>query len=78
MWRFVTERDLGHSVANRDPVSERIMTAAPVTLSLIFGGMVVWMLVAIPLGILSALRPRSKPRPISCSATSASPSGRTT
>jgi peptide/nickel transport system permease protein len=59
VWRFVTERDLGHSVANRQPVTDRIMTAAPVTLSLIFGGMIVWMLIAIPLGILSGLRPRS-------------------
>jgi peptide/nickel transport system permease protein len=59
VWTFVTERDLGNSVANREPVSERIMTAAPVTLSLIFGGMVVWMLIAIPLGIISGLHPRS-------------------
>ena len=59
VWRFVTERDLGHSVANREPVSDRVMTAAPVTLSLIFGGMVVWLLIALPLGILSGLRPRS-------------------
>jgi peptide/nickel transport system permease protein len=59
VWRFVTERDLGHSVANRQPVTDRIMTAAPVTLSLIFGGMILWMLIAIPLGILSGLRPRS-------------------
>ena len=59
VWRFVTERDLGHSVANRDPVTDRIATAAPVTLSLIFGGMVFWLLIAIPLGVLSGLRPRS-------------------
>jgi peptide/nickel transport system permease protein len=59
VWRFVSDRDLGHSVANREPVTDRVLTAAPVTLSLIFGGMVVWMLIAIPLGILSALRPRS-------------------
>jgi peptide/nickel transport system permease protein len=59
VWRFVTERDLGHSLANRDPVTDRIATAAPVTLSLIFGGMVMWLLIAIPLGILSGLRPRS-------------------
>lgn len=59
VWRFVTERDLGNSVANREPVTERVMRAAPVTLSLIFGGMILWLLIAIPLGILSALRPRS-------------------
>jgi len=40
-------------------VTKKIMTAAPVTLSLIIGGMIAWMFIAIPLGILSALRPRS-------------------
>ena len=33
--------------------------AAPVTASLVFGGAILWMLIAIPIGILSALRPRS-------------------
>jgi peptide/nickel transport system permease protein len=36
-----------------------VLNAAPVTASLVFGGAVVWMLIALPLGILSALRPRS-------------------
>ena len=33
--------------------------AAPVTASLVLGGALMWMLIALPLGILSALRPRS-------------------
>jgi peptide/nickel transport system permease protein len=33
--------------------------AAPVTLSLVLGGAIVWMLIAIPVGVLSAVRPRS-------------------
>ena len=33
--------------------------AAPVTASLVFGGAIVWMLIALPIGVLSALRPRS-------------------
>ena len=33
--------------------------AAPVTASLVLGGAIFWLLLAIPLGILSALRPRS-------------------
>ena len=33
--------------------------AAPVTSSLVFGGAIVWLLIAFPIGILSALRPRS-------------------
>jgi peptide/nickel transport system permease protein len=36
-----------------------VKDAAPVTASLVFGGAIVWMLIAIPIGILSALRPRS-------------------
>jgi peptide/nickel transport system permease protein len=36
-----------------------IFNAAPVTLSLLLGGVVFWLLMAIPIGILSALRPRS-------------------
>ena len=35
------------------------MNAAPVTASLVLGGAVLWMLIALPIGILSALRPNS-------------------
>jgi peptide/nickel transport system permease protein len=51
--------DLGRSFANRQDVTEIVLNAAPVTASLVFGGVVVWMMIAIPIGILSALRPRS-------------------
>ena len=34
-----------------------VADAAPVTASLVFGGVILWMLVAVPLGILSALTP---------------------
>ena len=50
---------LGHSYATRQPVNEIIKEAAPITASLVFGGAILWMLVAVPIGILSALRPRS-------------------
>ena len=59
VWGIVHEGSLGESVANRRPVSETIMTAVPVTLSLVLGGAVVWLLIAVPLGVLSGLRPRS-------------------
>jgi peptide/nickel transport system permease protein len=59
VWGVVSGGDLGRSFVNRRPVSERVMTAAPVTASLIIGGAVVWLLIAIPLGVLSGLRPRS-------------------
>jgi peptide/nickel transport system permease protein len=50
---------LGRSYATRRPVTEIIKDAAPVTASLVFGGAILWMLIAVPIGILSALRPRS-------------------
>jgi peptide/nickel transport system permease protein len=53
------EPNLGHSFVNRQPVTSIIGAAAPVTASLVFGGMILWMLIALPVGILSALRPRS-------------------
>lgn len=59
VWGIASNGDLGISFVNRRPVSELILDAAPVTASLILGGAVVWMLIAIPLGILSGLRPRS-------------------
>src|SRR4051794_5638372 len=50
---------LGRSFSNRQTVNSVVVNAAPVTASLVFGGAVLWMLVALPVGILSALRPRS-------------------
>ncbi len=50
---------LGTSFVNRRQVNTMVGEAAPVTASLVFGGAVLWMLLAIPIGILSALRPRS-------------------
>jgi peptide/nickel transport system permease protein len=59
LWRMVAHFDLGRSFANRQDVTEIVLDAAPTTASLVFGGVVVWMLIAVPIGILSALRPRS-------------------
>lgn len=50
---------LGTSFATRQDVNDVVGAAAPVTASLVFGGAVFWMLLALPVGILSALRPRS-------------------
>lgn len=50
---------LGRSFSNRISVNYVVVHAAPVTASLVFGGAVLWMLIALPVGILSALRPRS-------------------
>jgi peptide/nickel transport system permease protein len=57
--RLVTEGSLGHSFLNRRAVNEEIYNAAPVTASLVFGAMLIVLAVSIPIGILSALRPRS-------------------
>jgi peptide/nickel transport system permease protein len=59
VWRLVYHHDLGHSYYNRESVNHIIADAAPVTASLVIGGAFFWMLIAIPIGILSALRPRS-------------------
>ena len=57
--RLVVEGSLGQSFITRQSVNEEIFRAAPITASLVFGGMILVLLVAIPLGIFSALRPRS-------------------
>jgi peptide/nickel transport system permease protein len=41
-------------------VNTSVLSAAPVTASLVFGGAILWMLIAIPVGVFSALHPRSK------------------
>jgi peptide/nickel transport system permease protein len=57
--RLVVHQSLGHSFTNRQDVTKQVLQAAPVTASLVFGGAVLWLLISIPVGILSALRPRS-------------------
>jgi peptide/nickel transport system permease protein len=57
--RIVTGQSLGRSTTSREDVNTMLKRAAPITASLILGGVVFWMLVAIPIGLLSALRPRS-------------------
>src|SRR5215831_8026123 len=56
---LVINQDLGHSYTNRRSVNAMVGEAAPVTASLVFGGAILWMILAVPIGILSALRPRS-------------------
>ena len=51
--------NLGHSFVDRQKVTTIIKDAAPVTAWLVLGGVFFWLLIAIPVGILSALRPRS-------------------
>src|SRR5262245_14933831 len=62
-WHFLDQLvfhfSLGRSYYNRESVNQLVGDAAPVTASLVFGGAIVWMLIALPIGVLSALRPRS-------------------
>ena len=53
------EGEIGRSLSNRRPVSEILIQRAPVTVSLVIGGMVLMLSIAAPIGLLSALRPRS-------------------
>jgi peptide/nickel transport system permease protein len=59
VWRFLRHGDLGRSYGTREKVTTRLIQATPVTLSLVAGGLLVWLLIAIPLGMLAAIRPRS-------------------
>ena len=59
MKQLVFEQSLGRSFVNREDVNDIIIRAAPVTASLVFGGAILWLLMSIPIGVYSALRPRS-------------------
>src|SRR5437867_2726022 len=57
--RLVIHHSLGTSYANGQSINQRIGQAAPVTASLVFGGVVLWMMIGLMVGIYSALKPRS-------------------
>ncbi len=51
--------DLGYSYYNTESVRGEIFSRLPATISLTVGGFLVWMLIGLPVGIVSAIRPRS-------------------
>jgi peptide/nickel transport system permease protein len=58
--KIATAGSLGESwVLRGQEVNELLVRAAPVTLSLVLGGAILWLLIAVPTGVLAALRPRS-------------------
>jgi peptide/nickel transport system permease protein len=59
VWNMIRHQSLGYSFANGASVRWIIAQDAPVTASLVFGGAIFWLSLSIPIGILSALRPRS-------------------
>ena len=59
LWNLVGHQSLGESFLNRQSVNYLVSQDAPVTASLVFGGAVFWLALSIPIGVLSALKPRS-------------------
>jgi peptide/nickel transport system permease protein len=59
VWNLIRHGSLGYSFRNGTSVRWIVGQDAPETASLVFGGAVLWLALAIPIGILSALRPRS-------------------
>ncbi len=51
--------DLGFSYRSQQPVNELIFDRLPVTMSLVGGAMVLWLLIGIPVGVASARKPGS-------------------
>jgi peptide/nickel transport system permease protein len=56
----VLRGDFGRSIRTREPALEGLMARFPVTLHLTAMAMMVALLVAVPVGVLSAVRPNSK------------------
>ncbi len=63
-WYYVRDLvlhfDFGFSYESNAPVRELIFDRLPATISLVVGAVVIWLLVAFPVGITSAVRQRSK------------------
>ena len=59
VWRILRHGSLGQSYWSRGSVDSIIATDAPVTASLVLGSAVLWLALALPLGVLAALHPRS-------------------
>jgi len=49
--------DLGFSYRSQQPVAKLIVTRIPATVSLVIGGVIFWLLIGIPIGIMSARDP---------------------
>src|SRR3954471_9337745 len=51
--------DFGHSFQNNTDIKDDIISRLPATISLTVGAVVIWLLIAFPVGIISAIRRRS-------------------
>lgn len=59
VWNLVRHGSFGYSFVNGLPVRTMLGQEIPVTASIVFGGVFLWLALSIPTGIVSALRPRS-------------------
>jgi peptide/nickel transport system permease protein len=59
MKNLVLHFNLGYSYQNNVSVRSEIFSRLPATLSLTAGAVMIWLLIGIPIGVLSAVRPRS-------------------
>jgi len=62
-WKYmkgiVLHFDFGYSFQDSQPVRKEILSRLPATISLTFGAVVVWLLIGLPVGIISAIKRRS-------------------
>jgi peptide/nickel transport system permease protein len=59
VWALVRHGSFGYSYVNGEPVRSMLAQEIPVTASIVLGGVILYLLIAIPTGVISALRPRS-------------------
>jgi len=59
IWNMIRHQSLGNSIQNGASVRWILGQDARVTGSIVLGGACLWLLTSVPIGILSALRPRS-------------------
>lgn len=59
LWRLVRHGDLGTTWTDKSNVGQRIGDALPATTSLVAGGMILMLLLALPLGAVGAIRHRA-------------------
>ena len=59
VWGLLRHGSFGYSYVNGTPVRSLLAQEIPVTASIVIGGVILYLLIAIPTGVISALRPRS-------------------
>jgi peptide/nickel transport system permease protein len=58
-WHILRHGDFGTAWTRQQPVRAMLGAALPVTASLVIGGMILMLLIAVPLGAIAATRPRT-------------------